>query len=844
MGSAASSQPIVVVSTGTSSTTNQKKQRRRSSAFAGFGGRKSKKDSSSEQQNPSSVLLIQCILSHKYEEASIMLARNNTAGEHNLAATKVLVKVGAVSVYALPLHVACAQPSVPLEFCQRLLNAYPEALLTPTLEGEGSTTTFSTDERNTSASHRSSLRRRTMDLVSTVVVSNSERSKQRATYANNNHSNHSSRSLGSHLSASGQASLDNTSSEGTTSRDASASNLPTVTATNTPDMAIGWFPLHVACVYNTHSIDLLELLLNNGGNGSRAVYCKTAQGMLPLHLACISNTSSTGGRSALPAKQYCSRLLQTFPESRFIPISSSSEGKMPLELWKETHGADKMEIPRELLLVEGGGGSGGRRGRGGRGSDDDGLEQQRLPTTAQQQRRFVHNMPIMMSSDNNTNNADKTDKKKKNKKSKTNKKGTSSSTQPLTSPFVPTPLYSAILAQDWDLVSHVLRKQPRLAQVWTCSSATTPSQVHLLPLHLAVQEQAPPNILKTLVLLYPKAVCLVEYMGRNVLHSAACSGSSSDDDENNFKSLQAILEAAPKSVLKRAASTSDVMGLLPIHALAQNERTECTNVAAMQRLLNAYPDATVTASGSNNSRSSSSSTGTPLELVKSHDSFQGTLLELLQRGTPYWLAPSSPPRGSCMDFLWTRRNSDPLQSSGGADILLERLDDHPEEASAWYRVPTTSSGGKRMTLLHYICMNHAAQMTATNSNTTWKPVLDKILQISQNKALSTPCYDEFNMYPLHLAIQYGGATPALLQYLLEAFPGAARHADAMGLLPLHLACSCDGAPHPTWIRSLIEAFPASLQHQDARGNKPNVYAEANAHHPNSKRIVELVSTTA
>lgn len=111
---------------------------------------------------------------------------------------------------------------------------------------------------------------------------------------------------------------------------------------NYVDGGAEWLPLHVAVYYGV-SVDVVQFLLETYGE---AVSLKNGRGMLPLHLA-VTCPLTVNVEEKLQVVQL---LLQTFPESLFIP-SSGQEGKTAYEFVVEImkHPNDQQESVLELM---------------------------------------------------------------------------------------------------------------------------------------------------------------------------------------------------------------------------------------------------------------------------------------------------------------------------------------------------------------------------------------------------------------------------------------------------------------------------------------------------------------
>lgn len=93
--------------------------------------------------------------------------------------------------------------------------------------------------------------------------------------------------------------------------------------------------------------------------------------------------------------------------------------------------------------------------------------------------------------------------------------------------------------------------------------------------------------------------------------------------------------------------------------------------------------------------------------------------------------------------------------------------------------------------------------------------------------------------PLHLACEHGACANALSS-LLSAFPGSARCKTKNGMLPLHFAtqnrCGVD------IVQKLITAFPDGIRRRDYSGMTPIDHMNSNAH-PNKQAIISLMERT-
>eukprot|EP00543_Licmophora_paradoxa_P008019 CAMPEP_0202451096 /NCGR_PEP_ID=MMETSP1360-20130828/9591_1 /ASSEMBLY_ACC=CAM_ASM_000848 /TAXON_ID=515479 /ORGANISM="Licmophora paradoxa, Strain CCMP2313" /LENGTH=241 /DNA_ID=CAMNT_0049069565 /DNA_START=478 /DNA_END=1203 /DNA_ORIENTATION=+ len=153
------------------------------------------------------------------------------------------------------------------------------------------------------------------------------------------------------------------------------------------------------------------------------------------------------------------------------------------------------------------------------------------------------------------------------------------------------------------------------------------------------------------------------------------------------------------------------------------------------------------------------------------------------------------------------------------DDARERLQRYPEEATVW-----TKHKNLRYLPIHYACKYKAPP-----------GVVQELIDIHPF-SLALTCQD-FDMTALHLACQGGNLGVGVIQALIEGHRDACSHEDALGLLPLHLACAAGASV--AVVQALLRAYPEAADHADSKGYRPRVYAEA-ASYPHSKQVLEML----
>jgi hypothetical protein len=312
----------------------------------------------------------------------------------------------------------------------------------------------------------------------------------------------------------------------------------------------------------------------------------------------------------------------------------------------------------------------------------------------------------------------------------------------------------------------------------------------MLPLHLAIRRKAPLSVIRGLLDANPDAITKQEYFGMLPLAVACHSGSP-------LEIVRELWQAHPSAIEK-----TDIAGMLPLH-LACSSHTLRMDVIMF--LLETYPQ------GMEHKDSKGQA---PLMYIQHSGHPHQRLLETeFGRGVEYWAA-TKPTEGSLARLLakgkWETTE----------DLIRQRLDSHPEEASKWVKI-----WGKRLLPIHLACVVKAPVS-----------IVQKLAEVYPF-GLSVPCRDEHDMLALHLACQFA-SVPSVVEELIRSLPEAAKIPDRDGLLPLHVACSETLSSQV--VELLVEAFPDAIHTQDKKGFTPLIYAQATLH-PHSRSIISAVS---
>ena len=314
-------------------------------------------------------------------------------------------------------------------------------------------------------------------------------------------------------------------------------------------------------------------------------------------------------------------------------------------------------------------------------------------------------------------------------------------------------LLNHIRARNWELAMDRLHRKP--ADI----------QDRYLFLHEALKNNPPLSLVQALHIARPDAVYHQEPAHEMMaLHVACACGSPVQ--------VVRFLHEQYQDATKHASSG----GLLPLHLASMS--VDC-HYSVLTFLLAAYPEAIeVKDSKGQTALDYASRSGHPLSDI---------LVRELERGFIFWSAKDvySPtglqlPKLLC-DEKW--------------EAALERLSMLPEESIMW-----SVYKGERYLPIHYACM--------------FKAPVDVVSELAEVHpyGLELTCQDE-NRSALHLACHYG-AHFSVIKVLLDIHVDAASYRDDLGLLPLHLACSCyaKAAPVDVWngdavIRAVLQAYP-------------------------------------
>lgn len=152
-------------------------------------------------------------------------------------------------------------------------------------------------------------------------------------------------------------------------------------------------------------------------------------------------------------------------------------------------------------------------------------------------------------------------------------------------------------------------------------------------------------------------------------------------------------------------------------------------------------------------------------------------------------------------------------------IAIERVLQHPHEASQW-RITSLRGCPVRLLPLHL-----AVQLRPPAR------LIRALLQADVDSAMRPDCHSRL---PLHWAVDEAGASPEVINILLEAWPGGAKRIESeFGFTPLHVHCyQCnvtrDGPSEKDQLSitsMLIKANPEALSTPDKGGWLPiHVYA--------------------
>eukprot|EP00541_Cyclophora_tenuis_P013798 CAMPEP_0116565438 /NCGR_PEP_ID=MMETSP0397-20121206/13899_1 /TAXON_ID=216820 /ORGANISM="Cyclophora tenuis, Strain ECT3854" /LENGTH=679 /DNA_ID=CAMNT_0004092213 /DNA_START=44 /DNA_END=2083 /DNA_ORIENTATION=- len=392
-----------------------------------------------------------------------------------------------------------------------------------------------------------------------------------------------------------------------------------------------------------------------------------------------------------------------------------------------------------------------------------------------------------------------------------------------------TRLWELVSDREWDKASRRASRCPGETFVWnTPTTATTTSSssvLLMLPLHHALLNKAPLDVIRSLVVQNPNALVRCDSFGMTPLHVACQAGlsleivellvssSSTTTTTTTPTTRSNTVEEDEESVpVQRSAEWLDSCGRTPLHLACASH---ALRMNVIQYLLQQAPDAAtcVDAKGF-----------LPADYVGPHP-HQKRILRDLDRGIDYWQA--TPTTTTSPTTRITNRLVHYIQQRQWNELRLllqGRLDqeDMIQAAQRWIVVRN-----QRYLPVHLACQEQA-------------PV-DIVTMLLQLKDATMISCQECNMLPLHLACQYG-APSRTVEALIRANPKATLVVDDHGLLPLHLACT-EGASLDTLTLLLNSGKnngdgPA-MKRRDLRGFTPLDYAR-NSRHPHRNAMCDLL----
>ena len=305
----------------------------------------------------------------------------------------------------------------------------------------------------------------------------------------------------------------------------------------------GRLPIHLACCRGA-SASVISMLLEHGGEASLTV--KDAQGRLPLHVACVHGA----------AEQVILMLMQAYPEGVEV---EDNNGRTPVKIIQQSTHQHKRQIM--YLLNKQTKRSSERSLSPGRSVGSMSISKKsinsvdRLSTcsvTSSSKNSAVKSSNSTVGSLIPTMELNLSLELKDSQSTELTATDTTDSTASFESSRQPK-LYTLVEKRRWELVQAKLSKYRNEARIWYVKSDHGVQQLRELTLHRACQLQAPEQVVRSLICVYPQGARSKTLEGKLPLHLVCEYGSTPN-------AVDVLLKAYPDGVHQK-----DNSGMLPIH---------------------------------------------------------------------------------------------------------------------------------------------------------------------------------------------------------------------------------------------------------------------------------------
>ena len=306
----------------------------------------------------------------------------------------------------------------------------------------------------------------------------------------------------------------------------------------------GRLPIHLACCRGA-SASVISMLLEYGGEASLTV--KDSQGRLPLHVACVHGA----------AEQIILMLMQAYPEG--VEVEDNNE-RTPIKIIQQSTHRHKRQI---MYLLN----------KQSKRSRERSLSPGRSVGSLSISKKSVNSVDRL-----NTSSATPNGEKNSTKNSSYSAVGslipavelklslelkdsqsteltatdTTDSTASIESGRQPK-LYTLVEKRRWELVQAKLSKYRNEARIWYVKADHGVQELRELTLHRACQLQAPEQVVRSLICVYPQGARSKTLEGKLPLHLVCEYGSTPN-------AVEVLLKAYPDGVRQK-----DNSGMLPIH---------------------------------------------------------------------------------------------------------------------------------------------------------------------------------------------------------------------------------------------------------------------------------------
>jgi ankyrin repeat protein len=304
-----------------------------------------------------------------------------------------------------------------------------------------------------------------------------------------------------------------------------------------------------------------------------------------------------------------------------------------------------------------------------------------------------------------------------------------------------------------------------------------------LPIHFAVQNNAPVTALSALIHAYPDGLTTKDKQGDVPLHYAVRNKS------NSPYTTEVVLNLLKKSWT--AAGMHDKEHNLPIHYALRS----VLDPQVIYGLLEAFPDGL---------RQADKQSDLPLHIAVESGNSDEVILRIISL---YALATQKKNRSGDLPL------HDALIRGASIAVVETLIDVYPEAATVKDREGTDP--------IHILL----AQSNGSNADGKQRQAQLILLFVKMN-AHTVTSHDRDGQCPLHLIVRDRGFDQwQLAENILALHPDTAARATRSGDLPIHYAVAY-GAPKPV-VAALIKANPDGLLAKDKNGDVPLHYAVRN-----------------